>query len=177
MGVDSPQTPLVEGRVMRHKRQSLDSRSDLAPHVGKRRCILGIAARETVDRRNEGGVIVGVGTDQPVDALRRTAAANDDHAYAAYARALPVGRLEIDRRNRRRRPFAQRIFTQRTCIPPAAYCNAAPWNDEPAPKLRFIITSPPSSTCSSAGSNSAHHRCHDHSRLPAASKAPRRAFP
>ena len=71
MGVDSPQTPLVEGRVMRHKRQSLDSRSDLAPHVGKRRCILGIAARETVDRRSEGGVIVGVGTDQPVDALRR----------------------------------------------------------------------------------------------------------
>ena len=51
MGVDSPQTPLVEGRVMRHERQSLDSRSDLAPHVGKRRCILGIAARETVDRR------------------------------------------------------------------------------------------------------------------------------
>lgn len=98
MGVDSPQTPLVEGRVMRHERQSLDSRSDLAPHVGKRRCILGIAARETVDRRSEGGVIVGVGTDQPVDALRRTAAANDDHAYAAYARALPVGRLEIDRR-------------------------------------------------------------------------------
>ena len=54
MGVDSPQTPLVEGRVMRHERQSLDSRSDLAPHVGKRRCILGIAARETVDRRSEG---------------------------------------------------------------------------------------------------------------------------
>ena len=76
-------------------------------------------------------------------------------SYTAYACALSVCRLEIDCRKvpqchfrhslsseskekpelelrLRSSPRCRYSLTQRTCMPPAAYCIAAPWNDDPA---------------------------------------------
>ena len=92
---DRPQAPLVEGRIVRHERKTLDTRGDVAPHLVEIRRRIGIRTRQPVDGRREAAVVVRARMDQPIDGIGDLAAPHDDHTHRADTRPLAVGRLEI----------------------------------------------------------------------------------
>lgn len=61
------QTALIEGAVMRHKRQALNHRGDLLPYVRKHRRILSILLRQPVNLLAEPLEIFRLRVDQTVE--------------------------------------------------------------------------------------------------------------
>ena len=89
------QAPLVEGRVVRHERQPLDTGRNLLPHVGEIGRLGRILVAEAVDGRGETAVKIRTRADQAVKRVDHLAATHHDDAHRTDARTPAVGRLEI----------------------------------------------------------------------------------
>lgn len=90
------QATFVEGLVVRHKRQALYARRNLGPYLGKERCALRVDLRETMHLRAEVVVNFGFGFDERIELVHFNAIPINDNAHATHARALVVGRFEIN---------------------------------------------------------------------------------
>lgn len=83
--MDGFEAPLVEAGVVGYERETLNTVFDLGPNLGKMIGYVRIDAREAVNLRSKGRVIVGVGADEAVEAVYYPGVAHDDDADAAYA--------------------------------------------------------------------------------------------
>ena len=90
------QATFVEGFVVRHEGQALYAKRNLGPHLGKERCVLRVDLRETMHLRAEVVVNFGFGLDERIELVHFNAIPIDDNAHATHARALVVGRFEIN---------------------------------------------------------------------------------
>ena len=81
---DGPQAAFVEGRVVGHERQPLDTGFDIAPLRREIGGISRIFIAQTVDGRREMAVKIGTGTDQAVKRIDHLAAAHDDEDAAVW---------------------------------------------------------------------------------------------
>lgn len=57
----SLEAPLVEGRIVGHERQPLDTGSNLLPHGAEIGSVVRIGMAQAMDGRGEGAVVVGTG--------------------------------------------------------------------------------------------------------------------
>lgn len=89
------QAPFVERAVVRYQRQTLDKGRYFPPYFREVRGLYGIVIAEAVDAGAEFGVVVRARTYQPICLVAYLSAAHDHQADTAYARPLPVGRLEV----------------------------------------------------------------------------------
>ena len=90
------QATFVEGFVVRHEGQPLYARRNLGPHLGEERRVLRVDLRETMHLRAEVVVNFGFGLDERIELVHFNAISINDNAHATHARALVVGRFEIN---------------------------------------------------------------------------------
>ena len=90
------QATFIEGFVVRHKWQPLYAGRNLGPHLGEERRVLRVDLRETMHLRAEVVVNFGFGLDERIELVHLNAIPIDDNAHATHARALVVGRFEIN---------------------------------------------------------------------------------
>ena len=89
------ETAFIEGTVVRHKRQALDHRGYLLPHVRKHRSIFRILLRQPVDLLAEPLVILGLRMDEGVEGINDFSTPYYYHANATDTATLLVGCFEI----------------------------------------------------------------------------------
>ena len=75
------QAALVEGTVVGHKRQALDERRYLLPHVRENWSIFGVFLSQTVHTGVPIIIVVRLGLNQRIEAVDKLAVADDDNAY------------------------------------------------------------------------------------------------
>lgn len=92
---DRLQAVFIERAVVGNQRQAFDQGRSLLPYMGKYRSLCRILHGQAVDTGIPVTVVFRLWTDEAVKTLRHFTSAYYDDAYAAYARRLPVGRLEI----------------------------------------------------------------------------------
>ena len=90
------QATFVEGFVVRHEGQTLYAGRNLGPHLGEERCVLRVGLREAMHLRAEVVINFGFGFDERIELVHFNAISINDNAHATHARALVVGRFEID---------------------------------------------------------------------------------
>lgn len=90
-----PQTSFVERAVVGYESETVYSGRHSLPYFRKQRSVYGIVISQSVNACSECRIVVGTGAYEAVYAVGYFAAAHDDYSYAAYARAVGVGRLEI----------------------------------------------------------------------------------
>ena len=89
------QAAFVEAGVVGHERQPFDERRNAGPNVGEDGSAVGVGARKAVRPDAPIRVVVGFGANERIKTIDHLSAAHDDHAHAASAAGLIVGRLEI----------------------------------------------------------------------------------
>ena len=90
------QATFVEGFVVRHERQPLYAGRNLGPYLGEEWRVLRVDLRETMHLRAEVVINFGFGFDERIELVHLNAISINDNAHATHARALVVGRFEIN---------------------------------------------------------------------------------
>ena len=86
----------VEGAVVGYEGKSLDKRLYVGPYIGKHPRSVSIFICESVYACIEAAVIIGFGAYQAVIPVCNLAVAYNDYAYAAHARRILIGCLEVN---------------------------------------------------------------------------------
>ena len=90
------QATFVEGFVVRHEGQALYAGRNLGPYLGEEWRALRVDGCETMHLRAEVVVNFGFGFDERIELVHFNAISINDNAHATHARALVVGRFEIN---------------------------------------------------------------------------------
>jgi hypothetical protein len=89
------ETTLVEGFVVGHERQALDTRRYLLPYVGKDRGTVGVGTREPMHTSVPIKIVVGLGLNERIKRVYNLTSSHNDNAYRAHTGALGIGRFKI----------------------------------------------------------------------------------
>ncbi len=95
MGERGAQTPLVKQRIVRHERQTLETGCNFAPNRVESGCIGRICRRKSVNGGVETPIIIGIGTNQSVNAIDEFPVAHDNDTDRTDARGTVVGSFKI----------------------------------------------------------------------------------
>ena len=93
---NSLEAALVEGTVVGHKRQALDKRRYLLPHVRENRSVFGVFLSQAVHAGVPIIIVVRLRLNQGIEAVDKLAVADDDDTNRADACWAVVGGFEID---------------------------------------------------------------------------------